>query len=103
MLNSQLYPPRSSPATSLDRPHPLCDPRHLSRFKWVSAARSQPHPEVSPLLAAITDTEQVVACMHADVLALLYRLEVREKGRGDGLATGGLPFSQSVFSLQCST
>lgn len=57
--------------------HPLADSKWLSRFKWVSAARSQVHTELSPVVAGITDTEQVLACLHADILHLMVRLEVR--------------------------
>jgi len=71
-------PGEPRPGTSPAGPtHPLLDPSHLSRFKWVSASRSQARRELAPLVAAVTDTEQTLASLHLDVLSLRFRLELR--------------------------
>jgi hypothetical protein len=44
--------------------------------RWVSASRSQPTEAAAKLLRGLTDTEGELACLHTDVLAALFRVEL---------------------------
>eukprot|EP00798_Chlamydomonas_sp_ICE-L_P023814 gene23814-9377_t len=49
------------------------DDEHL---RWISASRNQPSDSTAKLLEGMGDTEQELACLHTNVLAALYRLEL---------------------------
>ncbi|KAG1679322.1 hypothetical protein FOA52_009354, partial [Chlamydomonas sp. UWO 241] len=45
--------------------------------RWVTASRSQPTDEAADLVAGMSDTEQELACLHADAVSALFRVELK--------------------------
>ncbi|KAG2499074.1 hypothetical protein HYH03_003257 [Edaphochlamys debaryana] len=45
-------------------------------LRWITGSRSQPDDEKAALVADMTPSEQELACLHVDVLALLARVEL---------------------------
>ncbi len=46
-------------------------------LRWITASRSQPSEEVAGLVSGMSDTEQDLACLHADAVAALFRVELK--------------------------
>ncbi len=44
--------------------------------RWITASRNQPTDAAAALVAALPDTDAELACLHTDLLAALFRVEM---------------------------
>ncbi|MEW5312856.1 MAG: hypothetical protein WDW38_004457 [Sanguina aurantia] len=68
----------------------VADTRHAQEehLRWITASRNQPDEAVAGLVQGMGDTEQELTCLHTDITAQLFRVQLRigvaeQQGKAD--------------------